>query len=124
MRVNGRRGELSAAYDALASALGVFTPFLWANLYAYFQRLPQDAFLKATFGPGGHFIVAALFRLCSYLVLRACPAEELYIDDEVGVHGGSTRASARTVEAEIRRLYEGNGLKSDEAELRQLYERK
>jgi hypothetical protein len=63
----GRRGELSAAYDGLASALGIFTPFLWANLYAYFQRLPDDAFLKATLGPGGHFIVAALFRLCSCL---------------------------------------------------------
>ena len=54
---------------------------MWANLYAYFQRLPEDAFLKATFGPGGHFIVAAIFRLCSCLVLRATPAECLNIED-------------------------------------------
>eukprot|EP01046_Picozoa_sp_COSAG06_P030691 COSAG06_NODE_2932_length_6073_cov_5.295782_4_plen_243_part_00 len=77
------RGELSAAYDGLASALGVFTPFLWANLYAFFQRLPEDAVLKKTFGPGGHFIVAALFRLISCLVLRAVPAEHLHIEDAV-----------------------------------------
>ena len=77
----GRRGELSAAYDGLASALGIFTPFLWANLYAFFQRLPEDAFLKQTFGPGGHFIIAALFRLCSCLVLRATPSEHLFIED-------------------------------------------
>lgn len=119
-----RRGELSAAYDALASALGVFTPFLWANLYAYFQRLPEDAFLKIAFGPGGHFIVAAIFRLCSCLVLRACPTEELYIDDEGGTHDGSTRASASTIDEEIRQLYNNNDMKSDEAELRQLHENK
>lgn len=75
------RGELSAAYDGLASALGIFTPFLWANLYAFFQRLPEDAFLKQIFGPGGHFIIAALFRLCSCLVLRATPSEHLFIED-------------------------------------------
>ena len=115
-----RRGELSAAYDGLASALGVFTPFLWANLYAYFQRLPEDAFLKATFGPGGHFIVAALLRLCSCLVLRACPEAELYIDDS----GETATASSSTTEAELRQLFEGNKLYGDEAELRQLFEGK
>lgn len=78
---NAGRGELSAAYDGLASALGIFTPFLWANLYAYFQRLPKDSTMFRVFGPGGHFIVAALFRLCSFAALRMCPAEHLFIED-------------------------------------------
>ena len=85
------RGELSAAYDGLASALGVFTPFLWANLYAFFQRLPKDSTMFRIFGPGGHFVVAAIFRLCGYIALRMCPAEYLFIED--------TPSSAATAKA-------------------------
>ena len=77
------RGELASAYDGLASALGIFTPFLWANLYAFFERLPEESTLKQIFGPGGHFIIAALFRLASYLVLRSVDPKDLFIEDEV-----------------------------------------
>ena len=105
-----RRGELSAAYDALASALGVFTPFL-GRIYT----LTFNDFLRML-SSRLHSGQATLYRrsylrLCSCLVLRACPTEELYIDDEGGTHDGSTRASASTIDEEIRQLYNNNDTK-------------
>jgi hypothetical protein len=79
------RGELSAAYDGLASLIGVFSPFLWAGLYTFFaghEAAGLRGLLARSFGPGGHFIVAGLLRLASAAVLRSVKAADLFIEDE------------------------------------------
>ena len=32
------RGTLTAAYDGLASLIGVFSPIMWASLYTFFEK--------------------------------------------------------------------------------------
>jgi MFS family permease len=58
------RGTLTAAYDGLASAIGVVSPIMWASLYTFFQA-GQDA-------EGIRWVVACLSLLvgCVRLLLR------------------------------------------------------
>ena len=80
------RGELSAAYDGLASLIGVFSPFLWAGLYTFFAAGQEAVGLRGVLarllGPGGHFVVAGLLRLTSAAVLHSVKASDLFIEDE------------------------------------------
>ena len=77
------KGELSAAYEAFNEMVGVFTPMVWAGLFALFARAPPGSAL-ALLGPGGHFLVAALVRLAARQIVCSIPADALQLDAAEG----------------------------------------
>ena len=79
------RGEITAAFGAIEYLLSVITPMVWAQSYAYFVKhsvgggtSPQA--LALLLGPGGHFILAAVLRCLSSLVLSTCDDKLLYLE--------------------------------------------
>ena len=70
---------------ALENLISVITPVICATLYACFMNRQPGVSANAStlaliLGPGGHFILAAVFRLLSSLVLSTTDDKLLFID--------------------------------------------
>jgi hypothetical protein len=76
------RGQISAAYDTIDSLLSAVMPLFWGGTFAFLWRQPKGSFLQRWIGPGGHFVVAAAFRLISWRIIKGADPATLSLEDE------------------------------------------
>ena len=67
------QGQLSAAYDGLTDIVGCTMPVTWGFLFAKFAAASSGGGggVMARIGIGGHWLVAAAFRVFAGLAIRS-----------------------------------------------------
>ena len=65
----------------LNSIMGIISPILWSQLFAFFTSRPKASLIYLIFGPGGHLVVAGLSRFIACYTCSRIKDEHLFIRD-------------------------------------------